>query len=39
VEADYDAGREGANSRKSMAQKVNANNIVPFARKAAVVAA
>ena len=35
-----DAGRERATSRKSMAQKtVHANNIVPFARKQALVAA
>jgi len=35
-----DTGREWVSSRKSKAQKkVNANNIVPFARKAATVAA
>ncbi len=34
-----DAGRERVSSRKSKTQKkVNANNIVPFARKAVAVA-
>ena len=36
----YDTGRERVYSRKSKTQKkVNANNIVPFARKQALVAA
>jgi hypothetical protein len=34
-----DAGREGVHSRKSRLKKIDANNIVSFARKAAPVAA
>ena len=34
-----DAGREGVHSRKSRLKKIDANNIVPFARKTAPVAA